>query len=70
MQAMMICGAFLLTACGDKLGPAPAFKDVQRVPPKVTSETADYLLKNDRRLGEWIVETAKKCNQFGCVGTL
>lgn len=68
--ATTICAAFLLTGCGDKLGPDPAFKDIQRAPPRVTAETAEYLLKNDRRISEWIVETARKCNQFGCVGTL
>ena len=63
----MICAVSLLTGCGDRVGSASAFKDIQRNPPKVKVETADYLLANDRAVGVWIVETAKKCAEFGCV---
>jgi hypothetical protein len=65
---MMVCAVFSLTGCGDKLGAAPAFKDIQRPPPKAQPATADYLIANDRPLAEWIAETARKCNRFGCVG--
>ncbi|QLB38238.1 o-spanin [Sulfitobacter phage phiGT1] len=67
MLLTMICAASLLTGCGDRAGSAPAFKDIQRNPPTVKPETADYLLANDRNVGVWIVETAKKCAEFGCV---
>ena len=64
---MMVCAASLLMGCGDKPGSAPAYKDVQRVPPKAKAATADYMIANDRPLAEWIAETARKCDKFGCV---
>ena len=67
MQAMMICGVFSLMGC-ESIGAAPAFKDIQRAPPVTKPETAEYLLANDRRVGVWIAETAKKCKLFGCIG--
>ena len=67
MILMMAFAAFSLTGCGDKVGFDPAFKDIQRQPPLTKPATADYLLTNDREVGVWIAETAKKCDKFGCV---
>jgi len=54
--------------CEAKPSSDPAFKDVQRVPPITKRATVEYLVGNDRLLAEWVAETSRKCDKFGCVG--
>lgn len=64
MKHAMILMPLLLSAC---LGADASFKDVQRKPPTVSDATAVYLVKNERPFTEWVAETRKKCEKFGCV---
>lgn len=62
---MMICVITLISGCN--VQSEAAFKDIQRHPPVIERETVDYLIGNNRPLIEWIAETGKKCDKFGCV---
>ena len=66
MKLVPIPMLLLLTACSGVVVD-PAFKDVQRTPPVPTEQTVEYLVTNDRPLAEWIAETRRKCERFGCV---
>ena len=61
------CSLIFLAACEPKPASDPAFKDVQRVPPITKRASVEYLVTNDRLLAEWVAETARKCDKFGCV---
>lgn len=65
MKLALIPMLILLTACSI-VSVEPAFKDVQRAPPVPSEETARIIVANDRPLAEWIAETRRKCEKFGC----
>jgi len=56
---------FLLMGCETKTG--ALFSDVQRTPPDLKPQTAEYLVRNDREVAVWVGETKLKCEKFGCV---
>jgi len=64
---MAACSMIFLAGCDLRTGSDPAFKDIQRAPPLTKAETVGYLVSNDRLLAEWLAETARKCDKFGCV---
>jgi len=55
----------LLTACLG-VGVEPAFKDIQRAPPEITKSTVLVIVRDDRAFGEWVAETKRKCELYGC----
>ena len=65
MKLGLILTMHLLTACS-VVAVDPAFKDVQRIPPVPSEETVRVIVANDRPLAEWIAETRRKCEKFGC----
>tara|TARA_R110000851_G_scaffold308778_1_gene467850 strand:+ start:1016 stop:1255 length:240 start_codon:yes stop_codon:yes gene_type:complete len=66
--ATTLCAMTFLAGCDPALtGADPAFKVIQRAPPITKVATVDYLIVNDRPLAEWISETGRKCDRFGCV---
>jgi len=40
---------------------------VQRKPPQVSASTIKTIVRDDRPLAEWIEETARACDEYGCV---
>lgn len=65
MKLALMRMMLLLTAC-QGAGVDAAFKDVQRAPPDLKRETAEYLVQHDAHVAVWIAETRKKCERFGC----
>lgn len=65
----MSCATLCAAGC-DPLAPhsEPLFRDVQRPPPLERVETVDYLVTHDPVLAGWIEETARACDQYGCIG--
>lgn len=57
----------LLAACPGAVTTDALFKDVQRAPPALQPQTAEFLVKEDRAVAVWIAETVRKCEKFGCV---
>gem|GEM_PF-5433173 len=66
MKHVVIAIAPFLTAC-EAVTVEAAFKDVQRHPPRVSDDTAQIILTNDRPFAEWVAETRRKCERFRCV---
>lgn len=65
---MMLCAMLSTGGCVKAVDHADArFKDVQRKPPLSRAATVDYLIANDRPLAVWIEETAKACDDYGCL---
>jgi len=67
-KAMAGFSIIFLAGCEAKPSSDPAFRDIQRVPPITKRATVEYLVGNDRLLAEWVAETSRKCDKFGCVG--
>lgn len=55
-----------LSGCLRVADTGPRFSDIQRAPPPVSPETADYLVRAERPFTEWLVETATNCARLGC----
>ena len=66
MKLTTACLTLSLAACPVVTNDA-LFKDVQRKPPSVKETTLVVIVREDRPLAEWIEETARKCDEFGCV---
>lgn len=64
------CFAFSLAGCfraPEKADARPAFVDVVRDPPDAKPETADYLIRNDRPVAEYLAELGIACDTYGCL---
>lgn len=64
---MMICLTTFLTGCLGLNSTDAAFKDVQRKPPRVSEPTIRVIVRDDRDLAVWIEETARACDEYGCI---
>ena len=66
MKHAILAMTLLLGACKG-LGADPRFTDIQRRPPDIRPDLALTIVEKQRALAEWIAETRKKCEEFGCV---